>query len=131
MEIFNHFVNASLIPLREDWTNLSDDIVYTPSPDDPDRTYNGRKWAELSQIQQASPASADNCKKACDEDDDCFQWQHHDKECALHHSIRMGGSKKDAKSWVSGWKMAKINKFKEGMKECKAGLDWTYHPPSR
>ncbi|MCJ1320087.1 hypothetical protein MMC15_005424 [Xylographa vitiligo] len=126
MEIFNHFVKPSLLSTRTDWTNLSDDITYTPpSPEDPERSYNGRTWAELGLVERASPETADNCKKACDADNDCFQWQHHDQECALHHSIRMGESKRATQSsWISGWKMDKIEKFQAEMGECKSGVDW-------
>ncbi|MCJ1379529.1 hypothetical protein MMC17_002630 [Xylographa soralifera] len=126
MEVFSHFVKSSLLSTRADWTNLSDDITYTPpSSEDPDRSYNGRTWAELGPIERASPESADNCKAACDADDGCFQWQQHDQVCALHHSIRLGESKRGMQStWVSGWKMDKIEKFQAEMGECKSGADW-------
>ncbi|MCJ1418760.1 hypothetical protein MMC32_005111 [Xylographa parallela] len=126
MDIFNHFVKPSLLPTRTDWTNLSDNVIYPPpTSEDPPRTYNGLTWAELGPVERSSPESADNCKKACDADDNCFQWQHHDQECALHHSIRIGESKRGMQStWVSGWKMDKIEKFQAEMGECKSGVDW-------
>ncbi len=129
MEIFEHFVQPILSPHRDDWNNLSNDIHYTPPQDnEPDKTYNGRKWSELDAIERSSPESPSLCKLACDANDECFQWMHHDRECILHRSISLGGSQKQAgstTSWTSGWKVDKIEAFRKEMANCTGGIDWT------
>ena len=129
MEIFEHFVHPNLQPLRTDWNNLSNDIRYSPLDEtEPDKTYNGRKWTELSDTERSSSESADNCLKACEANDECFQWLHHDRECILHRSISLGGSQKQAgstTSWTSGWRLDKIEKFRQQMAKCPNGPDWT------
>ncbi|MCJ1475572.1 hypothetical protein MMC13_004235 [Lambiella insularis] len=131
MDLFNHFVKPSLTSQRADWSNLSDDITYKPPPDDDkDKLYNGRKWSEFTDLERASPESPEHCKKVCEASDSCFQWQHHDKECNLHLSIKLGSSKKGGgATWVSGWRTDRIEKFQVEMKECKDGVDWSAKGP--
>ncbi|MCJ1234400.1 hypothetical protein MMC14_002361 [Varicellaria rhodocarpa] len=127
LDIFNHFVKPSLLPLREDWNNLSFDIEYTPPPaDQPDKSYAGQKWIDLSPVQRSSPDSPDNCKKACEADDNCYQWMHHDRECDIGHSVKLGGSKnaEGGKKWVSGWMFERIGKFRVDAGNCTDGADW-------
>lgn len=131
MDLFNHFVKPSLKSIRTDWSNLSDDIVYTPPPDnDKDKLYNGRKWSEYTDVERASPESPENCQKACEAGDACLQWQHHGNECNLHMSIRLGSSKQEGGTkWVSGWQMDRIEKFQVVMKECKGSIEWKVSGP--
>jgi hypothetical protein len=114
---------------RDDWSNLSDDVRFSPPGDnEPDRDYYGRKWSELNEEERSSPESAENCRKACEASNECFQWQHHDRECALHRTIRLGTSKREGdRRYTSGWRLDKIKDFEKEMNDCKGGLDWTYH----
>ncbi|MCJ1247137.1 hypothetical protein MMC30_004348 [Trapelia coarctata] len=129
MEIFEYFVHPNLNPNRTDWNNLSNDIHYTPPPDnEPDKSYYGRKWSELTDTERASIESPENCLKACEANSECFQWLHHDRECVLHRSVSLGGSQKQAgssTSWTSGWMIEKIEEFRAEMKNCPDGPDWT------
>ena len=126
-DVFNYFVKDSLLPLREDWSNLSEDL-YTP---DETKDFHGQKWHELSDLQRASPESSDNCKKLCESDPDCFQWEHQNNECRTSNSFKMGGSKKpvDGKRVTSGWRFEKIGEFRKEMDECAGGPDWNYQEP--
>ena len=127
MDIFNHFVKPTLLPHRDDWNNLSNDIIYTPPPSDqPDKKYAGQKWTDLSDPQRSSADSPDNCEKVCDADKDCFQWMHTDRECRIGRSIKMGGSKgmEQGRKFVSGWKFEKIEAFEKEMGNCSK-VDWT------
>ena len=128
MEIFEYFVYPHLAPNRTDWDNLSTDIHYSPPPDnEPDKSYQGRHWNDLSDTERGSIESPENCEKACDANNDCFQWLHHDRDCFLHRSISLGGSHKQQGSstgWTAGWQIEKIDSFRAEMKDCPNGPEW-------
>ena len=129
-DVFYHFVKHAFIPVRSDWSNLSNGQRYRT---DPELDFNGRKWSELSEVERASAESAENCKVLCEAQDDCFQWEHHDQECKLGRSFTLGGSKApaDNKPFTSGWKLSKIEAFQQKMKNCTKGPDWTYTEAER
>lgn len=128
-------MHSFLIPHRDDWSNLSNDNnrpgkTFTPNPS---LEFGGRKWDELSDVEKASPESADNCKKLCMTDKQCFQWEHHDQTCRLGYAITMGSSRQaeNNKRYTSGWMFDKIGAFRQDMKNCTEGPDWTYHEAER
>ena len=127
MDIFNYFVSSALRPTRVDWSNLSTDMRYTPPPADylDGKSYNGRTWSELNDIERNSPSSPDACHEACDDNEDCMQWMHKDNECALSRSIKLGGSKQpeQGKVSVSGWHLGRVEAFKAKAGDCKK-VDW-------
>lgn len=128
MDIYDEFVHNNLEPVREDWTNLSGDLVYEEKKD---KEFHGLKWDQLSDDERGSINSADSCKKVCENNEDCFQWEHHDKECRIGRSFKLGGSKKGEPGgkWVAGWKFPKIGDFRAKMNNCSKGPDWTFHEP--
>ena len=135
MDVYNHFVHNSLIPHRDDWSNLSNDNnragkTFTP---DPSLDFNGRKWNELSEVERGSPESPDNCKKLCMTDKECFQWEHHSNRCRIGYHITMGSHKEPEKNkkFTSGWMFERIGAFRQNMKNCTDGSDWTFHEADR
>ena len=127
-DIYYHFVHNTLEPIKEDWSNLSGDMTYTP---DPERDFHGLKWDELTDIERSSVESPGNCKKLCDSDDSCVQWEHHDKECKTSRSVKLGGTKQgeDNSRYISGWRLDKIAEFREKMGNCTSGPAWKWSHP--
>ena len=99
--------------------------------DKKDKEFHGKKWDELTEDERRSVLSPDDCKKLCDQSSDCYQWEHHDKECRLGRSIKLGESRKNQPGgkWIAGWKFSKIGDFRAKMHNCSDGPDWTYHNP--
>ncbi|MCJ1310355.1 hypothetical protein MMC25_004019 [Agyrium rufum] len=130
MDIFNHFVLPHLRSTRKNWSNLAGDFVLR-APEDPSKEddennkFGGRKWSELSETMRSSPESPEKCAAACEEDRECMEWQHHDRECSLGRSVKFGGVKTqtDGKEWVSGWMMDRIGAMREKLGTCEK-VDW-------
>ena len=103
-------------------------MTYTP---DPDRDFHGLKWKDLSELERASAESPDNCKKLCESEDSCMQWEHHDKECKMARSIKLGGTRKPEGNarWVSGWRFDRIAAFRQKMGNCSEGAVWKWTEP--
>ena len=129
-DIYYRFVHDNLQPILEDWSNLSSDMTYTPDPD-PERKFHGLKWTELTDIERASAESPDNCRKLCESENDCIQWEHHDRECKTSRSIKLGGMKRSEGNvkWVSGFRFNKIGEFRQKMGNCTSGPTWKWSEP--
>jgi hypothetical protein len=129
-DVYNYFVKAAMTqPRRDDWTNLSDDIAYESAAGQPDREFgNGRKWKDLSPIEQSSPESPENCEKACDILPECMMWMHQGHVCRIHKSFKLGMSHpaENNQKYVSGWKLDRIAAFVEAEGDCKGKVDWAY-----
>jgi hypothetical protein len=127
-DVFDYFVKDNLRAVREEWENYSGDAMFTPNPE---LDFHGRKWDELTDIERSSPESPERCKALCQSDENCLQWQHHGAECQINFSIKLGKARtgEGAEKWVSGWNLARIQKFRTDMKNCPE-VDWATHPPS-
>lgn len=103
-ELFTH-IEPYLQERRDDWSNLSEDIIYQ-----------GKKTAGKS---------ADACKAACSHVSKCMQWQHRGEICQLSRSIRLGHEQTPNSSggggvkWTSGWMLPRIEKFKSKHSRCR------------
>jgi hypothetical protein len=85
----------------DDWSNLSEDVVYKKG---------------------SGPAkSFDKCRKACLKDGSCMQFEHSGTECRLDYSIRLGHSHVPTgeRKWTSGWIKARIDAFKKAQSPCQ------------
>ncbi|PSN69821.1 hypothetical protein BS50DRAFT_296881 [Corynespora cassiicola Philippines] len=99
-ELFT-FMEHALQDRRDDWSNLSNDIVF----------HKGQRAAK----------SYENCLNACTNDKKCIQFEHTSDSCKLSHSIRLGyhlGPNGDYR-WTSGWLMDRVRAFKATHSPCQ------------
>ncbi|ROW06776.1 hypothetical protein VMCG_04145 [Cytospora schulzeri] len=127
-EVYHAFMEPKLVKMREDWDNQSDDWFYIDF-DAQDHSWEdwrvGRAVGEedKSELQKKAHESFDDCARACEEHDECFQFVWQDDCCGMKRSIMLGRPvKKDneeKKRPKSGWDVVKIKKWVEDQGECK------------
>ncbi|KAF2735580.1 hypothetical protein EJ04DRAFT_464611 [Polyplosphaeria fusca] len=95
------YMEISMSDQKEDWTNLSEDIVFKRS--------------------DAASASFDACFKACLKDSRCVQCEHFENTCRHSHVIRLGHRQlRDGnKRWISGWVMDRVQSWKASQPPCQ------------
>jgi hypothetical protein len=99
-ELFN-IIEPQLEEKTDDWSNLSEDVVYKKG---------------------SGPAkSFDKCYKACLKDGSCMQFEHSGIECRLGYSVRLGGyhAPKGERHWISAWMKPRIDAFKRAQSPCQ------------
>jgi hypothetical protein len=107
---------------REDWDNLSGDLVYE-SPDVQDEARQGGWWSRNDPKSYAYK-SIDECIRACKENRRCFQYVYYGQTCKLSTSFHLGGKRlpeSDVK-FRSGWDLERIAQFQEDNSPCKGPL---------
>ncbi|KAH8637793.1 glycosyltransferase family 31 protein [Alternaria alternata] len=99
-ELFT-MIEPNLQDKAEDWSNMSEDVVY-------------RKG-------KTAAKSFDRCQKACVGDGRCLQFEHDGNECRLGYSIRLGHhqSSEGERRWTSGWILPRIKAFKQARSPCQ------------
>ena len=99
-ELFT-FIEPHLQDQADDWSNLSEDVVYNKG--------------------KSAAKSFDKCRKACVKDSSCMQFEHSGTECRLGHSIRLGRQQlpEGEGKWASGWMMSRIKAFKQAQSPCE------------
>jgi hypothetical protein len=108
---------------REGWDNLSEDIKYQPPTDsDVKDSESFFGWKSPSDPHSGAYKSLDDCRTACMEKPECFQFVYSDQKCYLSKSFKLGGRRKPEKNvtWSSGWDLDRIEKFRRSHSPCKA-----------
>lgn len=107
-ELFT-MIEPHLQAKADDWTNLSEDKVYTKG---------------------VHTKSTANCEQACLKDTRCLQYEHTGSECRLSHSIRLGQQQlpREDQKYVSGWILDRIKKFKKAHSPCQ-GAHFVHSSP--
>lgn len=100
------------MPIREDWDNLSDDQQYRAPGVKGDRQKPDSKQSALEKV---AYRSADDCRKACEEQARCWQYLFHNSVCGFSFSFRLGHKreKEDQGRFASGFMVDKIKKYME------------------
>ncbi|KAH7324084.1 hypothetical protein BKA65DRAFT_79996 [Rhexocercosporidium sp. MPI-PUGE-AT-0058] len=64
--------------------------------------------------------SFEECTKACEEDDQCFQYSFHGQKCSIGRSVRLGHAKAaDTEGiWQSGWNRARLTQWSKEQPLC-------------
>ncbi|KAG4424754.1 hypothetical protein IFR04_002102 [Cadophora malorum] len=104
-EIFNTFVLSSLVAEKENWDNLASE-----------KGEFGKTGGVTSET-----SSFEECGKACEADEKCFQYSHHGTTCNIGMSVRLG-YKRDLDSeglWRSGWNLTRLRDW--ALKQPKCG----------
>lgn len=113
-ELYFYFVEAHLFSTRDDWYNLSNDLIYQAPKAKADHGVKCKKpWDRLSDVEKAAHSSFDNCGRACTDDHECFQYAYYPGVCGLSHSIRRGhfNEPKNGKTYRSAWNVERIRKW--------------------
>ncbi|KAK8095002.1 hypothetical protein PG997_001687 [Apiospora hydei] len=130
-DIYTHFFAPKMQSSREDWDNLSDDVLYVDLSTSTDSK--GRKletWeldrakkGPMTQVERKAHKSFEDCRAMCEAANDCFQFLYHAGVCAKSFSFKLGHPNRSEQSpayrWRSGWNVPKINKWIERQGECK------------
>lgn len=106
-ELYEDFIQPHVHAEREDWYNLSDDIVYRPPGVEGDRQ---KSREDMTPIEKDAHKSFEHCGRACEEQSRCFQYVYYSQTCGFSYSYRLGTRRlpEDGTSYKSGWNMAKI-----------------------
>jgi len=66
------------------------------------------------------PKSFQDCIEACEADENCLQYTHHDETCYIGTVIRLGFKKEGDKGgiWQSGWHKTRINDWASMQPQC-------------
>ncbi|KAI0384703.1 glycosyltransferase family 31 protein [Hypomontagnella monticulosa] len=129
-DIFHEFIAPKLTTRRDDWDNLSEDVLYINSDHSSGYTQWQRDHARPLHMMLSVPAieyeaykSFEYCRRMCDGTPDCFQFSYHAGACTYHKSFKLGkpAAKTDNEEdkWISGWNMDRIRAWVEGHQDCK------------
>ncbi|KAL7623669.1 hypothetical protein AAE478_005221 [Parahypoxylon ruwenzoriense] len=131
-DIYAEFIASKLVARRDNWDNLSGDVLYL-DPDTKDqheqrqrdlsKNLNPQHQDRLSTAEREAPRSFEHCRRVCDEARDCFQFSYHAGLCAYGRSFRLGKpatkvGRKDQK-WISGWAVDRIQAWVSEKGQCE------------
>lgn len=132
-EVFAQLVRPQLRDRRDDWDNHSDDWYYI---DLERKDHKWEKWRvdkspkpeDRSEAESVAHRGPDECRAACDERPECFQWSWSDESCAMKRTFRMGKPVRrgddDKKRVFSGWNLGRIEKWTSGNAPCDDRVGW-------
>jgi|SRR6516164_6081543 hypothetical protein len=102
-----HFIAA-----REDWDNLSDDMVLR-APNDTNN-YHSKDYESYTDVEKEAYTSFEACGLACEHEPSCYQYLYYDNTCGLSKSFRLGRRMlpdSNGNKYTSGYNMKRINEF--------------------
>ncbi|KAE8145405.1 hypothetical protein BDV25DRAFT_71374 [Aspergillus avenaceus] len=109
-ELYEPFMGHGLPSERDDWHNLSDDLMFRAPGVDGARQ---KPQEEMTAAEKEAHLSFEQCGKACDEHPKCFQYMYHGQTCGFSYSYRLGSQKLPDEvegPYKSGWLSKKIEK---------------------
>lgn len=118
-ELYDYFMGRALPSQRDDWYNLSDDLMFRAPGVEGQRQ---KSPADMTPVEKEAYSSFEQCQKACQEHSKCFQFVYHDQTCGFSFSYRLGYQRDpegDEGPYKSGWILDKIEKDREDH-PCKA-----------
>lgn len=122
-DIFTNLVDRYVRDRRDDWNNISEDWKYEKS----------EHFSDLSEIEQKSIESFENCRNACVQNEECMQFMYSPGKCILGRDIRVGrvdnGPEEDEddksrKTSTSGWLLDRIAEHAGKFRDCEANWEF-------
>lgn len=133
-DMYREFFVPRMRETREDWTNVSEDIIYVGPHRKPQEHELNKALPRLRQTaaDKVAHKSAATCKAACEARKECFQWLWYGEGvCALSKSFKIGypGNPNDEpkKRTMSGWMTKRIEQWVREHGECD-GPKWPKIP---
>lgn len=107
-DLYAGMVASDIIAERDEWYNLSDDLMYRAPGVNGDRQ---KPNEDMSSIEKEAYMSFEHCRRACEEQDGCYQFVYSDQLCGFSYSYRLGRKRlrdPSGASYKSGWLLYKI-----------------------
>jgi hypothetical protein len=104
---------------RTNWDNVSDDLVYEPPQDE------SKKGDSAHDPKLYAYKSSENCRRACKENVECYQWLWDERSCKLGKGFKLGHlrvAREGEAMFTSGWDFERIKDFVAKNTGCKAPL---------
>ncbi|PHH63288.1 hypothetical protein CDD81_6145 [Ophiocordyceps australis] len=123
-DVFHRFVEDKLEPSRAHWDNLSDSVFYLnrTARQYSDHELKRAKWQDLSALELAAHRSFDDCRRACQSIDRCFQYRFHNSICAISYTIKHGRPAEPQDDHQlhhhSGWIVKRIKQWVQDHDKC-------------
>lgn len=130
-DIYHEFVAPKLKSRRNDWDNMSDDVVYLdpsrgekylPWQRERDRLRKLQYQLHVPDIEMNAYKSFEDCGKLCKSVNNCFQFTYHAGACIYSRSFKLGKptlrTDKEEDRWISGWEVERIQKWVEEQGQC-------------
>lgn len=122
-DMYTEYFLPRMTDLRDDWNNVSKDVVYLGREPNDDEKGKAVPEEKKSEVGKKAHASVEDCRAACEEMPECFQYQFaHEGKCSLSKSFKIGyPAKRDedvAKRQTSGWLTGRIAAWVEEQGEC-------------
>jgi hypothetical protein len=132
-DVFNDFVLPHVTEMKQDWNNLSGDIVITEPKEDHVKENDDwdwkndeekqKMWDDATEVQKSGVESAEKCRKACQSNESCIQFSWHPGTCKFAKDIKMGRPSDSKEQYASGWMVDRVKKFVEDRGKCKE-ISW-------
>ncbi|KAH6606752.1 glycosyltransferase family 31 [Trichoderma cornu-damae] len=129
-DLYHKFVAPQLAPIRPDWDNLSDDVLYlneSSNMHDGNQLRKAKKQG-LSPLEKMAHSSFDGCRQACEADKACLQYRFHRGICGFSWRIKHGHPRpKEGHTldrWMSGWDVGKIQAWVREHDHCDEKINW-------
>ena len=111
-EVYHYFMGRDLPAERDDWYNLSDDLMFRAPGIQGSRQMSPD---EMTSAEKEAYMSFEHCGRACEQHARCFQYAYDkiEQTCGFSFSYRLGGRKlsaKDEHQYRSGWLREKIER---------------------
>lgn len=132
-EVYHEFIAPQLRDVREDWDNASDDFFLLDfNKTDPEwevwRMDRSIREDEKTEAEKVAHTSWENCRAACLQRENCYQWYWHDEVCSMQTNFRLGRPMKKEEEEIhrstSGWDIEKINKWIAEEGQCAGRVEW-------
>lgn len=105
MEIFKDFLANDLRPERLAWDNVASDRG---------------EFGKTGGVLVETATTFEDCTRACEANEDCFQYSQHGQTCNLGMSVRAGSPKQADHdgAWRSGWNLTRLAQWSSKQPEC-------------
>ncbi|SPN98442.1 uncharacterized protein DNG_01486 [Cephalotrichum gorgonifer] len=123
-DMYKEYFLPRLTSQREDWNNISEDIIYLgrePTDDEKNRVVPENKQTDVEKV---AHASIENCRAACEANPECYQYSYWGEgKCNLSNSFKIGYPAKHeeevTKRQTAGWLEDRIKAWVEEQGECE------------
>ncbi|KAI1389190.1 glycosyltransferase family 31 protein [Hypoxylon trugodes] len=129
-DVYYEFVALKLAVRRDDWDNLSEDVLYLDldhgeryTQQQKDRAKKPYQRFRVVAVELDAHKSFEHCRKLCDSVSNCFQFSYHNGACTYNKSFMLGKptakTDDEQEKWTSGWNIERIQAWVEKQGECK------------